>query len=170
MAHEDTGLDFQRPRTRIGGRPADSYQRSVNEAHTGASVTQLSRECAERALQSTFSARFAAFGRDLYRMFVPDVMHEFDLGVWKSGFTHLLRVLASLPGDGLQKLDARSVVGPGSSSRRVLMGTYRYSRIRTFGRDTIRKFGTNSSAMQQFAARDFEQHLKVGDSALTSST
>ena len=97
-------------------------------------------------------------------------MHEFDLGVWKLGFTHLLRVLASLPGDSLQKLDARSVVGPGSSSRRVLMGTYRYSRIRTFGRDTIRKFGTNSSAMQQFAARDFEQHLKVGDSALTSST
>ena len=31
--------------------------------------------------QSAFSERFAAFGRHVYELFVPDLMHEFELGV-----------------------------------------------------------------------------------------
>jgi len=26
-------------------------------------------------------------------MLVPDLMHEFELGIWKSLFTHLIRIL-----------------------------------------------------------------------------
>lgn len=44
---------------------------------------------------------------DLYRMFVPDIMHEFDLGVWKSIFIHLLRILSSVKGNKLSELDRR---------------------------------------------------------------
>jgi hypothetical protein len=46
-------------------------------------------------------------GFDLYRMFVPDIMHEFDSGVWKSIFIHLLRILSSVKGNKLSELNRR---------------------------------------------------------------
>jgi hypothetical protein len=44
-------------------------------------------------------------------MLVVDLMHEFELGVWKSTFTHLVRLLyAAAPGGSLvTELDRRSV-------------------------------------------------------------
>ncbi|TFK33056.1 hypothetical protein BDQ12DRAFT_700924 [Crucibulum laeve] len=46
---------------------------------------------------------------ELSRMMVPDFMHEFELGVWKALFTHLIRVLyAACPnGHLVTELDAR---------------------------------------------------------------
>ena len=42
---------------------------------------------------------------DLSRMLVVDFMHEFELGVWKSLFTHLIRILyAAAPGGKLVTL------------------------------------------------------------------
>jgi len=40
-------------------------------------------------------------------MFVPDILHEFELGVWKAVFTHLLRVLYVAGMDGIQALNWR---------------------------------------------------------------
>jgi hypothetical protein len=40
-------------------------------------------------------------------MFVPDLLHEFELGVWKAVFTHLLRILYALGGDKIQTLNLR---------------------------------------------------------------
>ena len=37
---------------------------------------------------------------DVSRIFVVDFMHEFELGVWKSFFTHLIRILYSAGPDG----------------------------------------------------------------------
>ncbi|KAI1781936.1 hypothetical protein LXA43DRAFT_865660, partial [Ganoderma leucocontextum] len=88
--------------------------------------------------QSAFSKRFAAFGRNVYDLFVPDLMHEFELGVWKGTFTHLIRILIATGRDGCQKLDER------------------FSMLPTFGRAIIRRFSGNISAMKQLAARDFE--------------
>lgn len=34
-------------------------------------------------------------------MFVVDLMHEFELGVWKDFFIHLVRILTSLGGDAI---------------------------------------------------------------------
>ena len=45
----------------------------------------------------------------------------------------------------------------------------RYARMPTFGRATIHRFKENMSAMKQFAARDFEQALKVRDVTSSSS-
>ena len=40
-------------------------------------------------------------------MFTVDLLHEFELGVWKATFTHLIRILFSL-GDGkIQELNKR---------------------------------------------------------------
>ena len=40
-------------------------------------------------------------------MLVVDLLHEFELGVWKSIFIHLLRILDSLKGTVLAELDRR---------------------------------------------------------------
>ncbi|KIN94470.1 hypothetical protein M404DRAFT_168210 [Pisolithus tinctorius Marx 270] len=42
-------------------------------------------------LCSTFSERLAQFGLDIYSLLVPDLLHKFELGVWKAMFTHLIR-------------------------------------------------------------------------------
>ncbi|TBU23843.1 hypothetical protein BD311DRAFT_703164 [Dichomitus squalens] len=93
-------------------------------------------------VRSAFLQRFASFGCNLYKLFVPDLLHEFELGVWKGTFTHLIRILIAAGRDGVQKLDDR------------------YSMIRTFGRNKIRRFSDNVSGMKKLAARDFEQMLK----------
>jgi hypothetical protein len=38
-------------------------------------------------------------------MLVVDLLHEFELGVWKAIFIHLLQILDSLKGDVLSELD-----------------------------------------------------------------
>ncbi|KAJ3568500.1 hypothetical protein NP233_g5674 [Leucocoprinus birnbaumii] len=41
---------------------------------------------------NAFSADFLVKdGFDYHRMFVPDLLHEFELGTWKAAFTHLMR-------------------------------------------------------------------------------
>lgn len=40
-------------------------------------------------------------------MLVVDLLHEFELGVWKATFIHLLRILDSLKGNALAELDHR---------------------------------------------------------------
>lgn len=43
----------------------------------------------------------------LYRLFVVDLMHEFELGDWRSLLIHLLRMLDTLPSSRLDELDQR---------------------------------------------------------------
>lgn len=40
-------------------------------------------------------------------MFVPDPMHEFELGVWKAIFIHLLRILVAVGGDSTSVFNRR---------------------------------------------------------------
>jgi hypothetical protein len=40
-------------------------------------------------------------------MLLPDLMHEFELGVWRAVFIHLLRILQSIDDDLLVELDGR---------------------------------------------------------------
>ena len=40
-------------------------------------------------------------------MLVVNLLHEFELGVWKATFVHLLRILDSLKGYLLSELDRR---------------------------------------------------------------
>jgi hypothetical protein len=40
-------------------------------------------------------------------MLVVDLMHEFELGVWKALFIHLLRILLAVKGLSLHELDHR---------------------------------------------------------------
>lgn len=58
-------------------------------------------------LQNAFSTKLGPHGFDFYTLFVPDLLHKFDLGVWKAVFTHLMRVLYAAGGDAIQALNER---------------------------------------------------------------
>jgi hypothetical protein len=61
------------------------------------------------SVQNAFSALFRKLGYNYYEMFGLDVLHEFELGVWKMILVHLIRVLDSLPENRLHLLDQRFV-------------------------------------------------------------
>ena len=77
---------------------------------------------------------------DIHKIIVTDILHEFEIGVWKSIFSHLMRILVAQGGNAITDLNAR------------------YRQIPTF--KSIRKFSNNASAMKKLAARDFEDLLQ----------
>jgi hypothetical protein len=87
-------------------------------------------------------------GLDYHTLFVVDLLHEFELGVWKAIFTHLMRILHAIGGNVVQKLNKQ------------------YRQVPTFGNGTIRRFARNPSAMRKLAARDFEDLLQVSTHAI----
>ncbi|KAK7696214.1 hypothetical protein QCA50_000867 [Cerrena zonata] len=90
---------------------------------------------------NTFSKRLGDF-INIFTLFVVDLLHEIELGVWKALFIHLVRILVSLGGDGIQQFNER------------------FRQVSTFGRSTIRAFHQNASGMKKLAARDFEDLLQ----------
>ena len=58
-------------------------------------------------MQNAFSESLSKYGFDFHSMFVVDLLHEFELGVWKAIFTHLLRLLYAQGGNGIQELNKR---------------------------------------------------------------
>lgn len=50
-------------------------------------------------VQSAFSTRLSEHGFDFYSMLVVDLLHEFELGVWKAVLTHLIRILYAQKGN-----------------------------------------------------------------------
>lgn len=59
--------------------------------------------------QNTFSVHLSHLGFNYFAMVVVDLLHEFELGVWKSLFIYLLRILDSCKGHLLKNLDFRCV-------------------------------------------------------------
>ncbi len=92
--------------------------------------------------QNAFSEKLQQFGANFYEMFVPDQLHEFEIGVWKATFAHAIRILYAAGGDKVQELNER------------------FRQIPTFGRDTIRRFTGNMADMKKLGARDFEDLLQ----------
>ena len=58
-------------------------------------------------VQNAFSERLSHTNFNFFLMLVVDLLHEFELGVWKSILIHLLRIVNSLKGTGLAELDRR---------------------------------------------------------------
>ncbi|KAH9898500.1 hypothetical protein C8Q73DRAFT_773146 [Cubamyces lactineus] len=92
--------------------------------------------------RSAFSTRLRDHGFNFYALFVPDLLHEFELGVWKSLFTHFLRLLHAAGNDTIQEFNKR------------------FRQIPTYGRSTIRRFSANISDQGKLAARDYEARVK----------
>ncbi|KJA26033.1 hypothetical protein HYPSUDRAFT_105527, partial [Hypholoma sublateritium FD-334 SS-4] len=92
-------------------------------------------------IENAFSARLSSFGFNLFSIFLVDFLHEFELGVWKKVFIHLLRILQSIDG-ATNTLDSR------------------FRAVPTFGHDSIRRFTNNVSELKKLGARDYENLLQ----------
>ena len=98
-------------------------------------------------------------------MLVVDLLHEFELGIWKALFTHLIRILYAAASNGslVAELDLRCVYiclyMPTENNLSLMI---RFRDMPTFGLSTIRRFATNASEVKKLAARDFEDLLQVG--------
>ncbi|KAK1225782.1 hypothetical protein PQX77_011262 [Marasmius sp. AFHP31] len=97
--------------------------------------------------RNVFSTKLFPFGFDLYLLLVIDLLHEFELGVWKAVLTHLIRMLYA------QRKKQKKDQG-------VDVLDERFRRVPTYGRNTIRRFHNNVSQMKKLAARDFEDILQ----------
>lgn len=61
-------------------------------------------------VQNAFSDKLYPLGFNLFVMLVVDLLHEFELGIWKAVFTHLLRMLESEDKSKIHELDHRSEI------------------------------------------------------------
>ncbi|KAL6303260.1 hypothetical protein BKA93DRAFT_735257 [Sparassis latifolia] len=57
--------------------------------------------------ENAFALRLAEFLTNLFIIFLPDLMHEWELGVWKAIVMHLVRILIAAKGGKVQEFDAR---------------------------------------------------------------
>ena len=57
--------------------------------------------------QNSFSQLLGPHGADFHRLFIVDLLHKFELGVWQATFTHLIRILYAQGGNGIQELNWR---------------------------------------------------------------
>ncbi|KAJ3531757.1 hypothetical protein NMY22_g8020 [Coprinellus aureogranulatus] len=112
-----------------------------NYSVTNERVVNLLKDLSLVPTRNAFSERLSPYGFNLFDMLTSDVMHEVELGVWKSLFIQLLRLLEALPSKPTNILDSR------------------FRRVPTFGKDIIRRFRNNTSEMKQLAARDYEDML-----------
>jgi hypothetical protein len=98
-------------------------------------------------------------------MLVVDLLHEFELGVFKALFTHLIRILYAAAPDGslVAELDRRYINFSTVSHQQLTMfpAIIRFRAMPTFGSSTIRRFSTNASEMKKLAAHNFEDLLQV---------
>ena len=93
-------------------------------------------------------------------MLVVDLMHEFELGVWKTVFIHLLRIL-DCHDEGLKhELDRRYAYLKVQGAA-ILMAHLRFREIPSFGCDGIRKTTSNRSELKKMTAHDYEDMLQV---------
>ncbi|TFK49657.1 hypothetical protein OE88DRAFT_1632605 [Heliocybe sulcata] len=93
--------------------------------------------------KNAFSAVLAKFGFDIFPVLAVDLMHEFELGIWKAFFTHLIRILEANDINSINELNRR------------------FRQVPTFGCSTIRRFSVDVAAMKKMAARDFEDILQA---------
>ena len=100
-------------------------------------------------------------------MFLPDFMHEVELGSWRTIFIHSLRIVEAHGGPNLiAELDRRCVVISIHLMNGVLTHKHQlrqcsYRQIPSFGRDTVRRFCSNCSELKNMTAREYENLLQV---------
>jgi hypothetical protein len=124
-------------------------------------------------LQNAFSNRLASFGFNLYLMLVVDILHDFELGVWKVLFIHLIRMLNAVDKTLVDELDRRYAIYRCRTLipyANVEHQSSRFRQVPTFGRDTIRHFSSNISELKKLAARDFEDILQVSSETVNYET
>ena len=107
-------------------------------------------------------------GFNIYRALTVDLLHEFELGIFKSVFRHLLWLLHAInPMSGtnlVATIDARYVLCTVHLLNQTAQYGFwdRFCQIPPFGKGSIRQFPFNVTEACQCAARHFEDLLQVG--------
>ncbi|KAL1939913.1 hypothetical protein VTO73DRAFT_9613 [Trametes versicolor] len=109
---------------------------------TSVPVERYLKETSQVPVINAFSERLKPWLPNFYKLFVPDFLHEWELGVWKNIMIHLIRILHAEKGAGVRELNLR------------------FRQVPVFGRDTIRRFSNNLAELKQMAARDYEDSLQ----------
>ncbi|TFK16819.1 hypothetical protein FA15DRAFT_606329 [Coprinopsis marcescibilis] len=90
-------------------------------------------------------SRLSGVKFNIFSSLVVDLLHEFEIGIWKNLFIHLIRILnacCTRTENKTAELD------------------HRYRMTPSFGNGTIRRFGLNASEFKRKAARDYEDLLQ----------
>ncbi|KAG6905246.1 hypothetical protein DXG01_003988 [Tephrocybe rancida] len=128
------------------GMKFDMQQRTatirLNDADHVKKVTAVRRIIYEDNFANAFHQSLGALGFNPFQMLVVDILHEWEVGTWKAILIHLIRLVYETKGNNVALLDAR------------------YRQIPTFGKDTIRKFTSNTSELKRLGARDFADLLQ----------
>ncbi|KAG8898963.1 hypothetical protein FRC00_002093 [Tulasnella sp. 408] len=117
----------------------------IYERGRGVGTTSVEAILRKESLVPTinaFSSSLGQFNFDFFSMLCVDILHEFELGVWKALLLHLIRMLHAVGEPEVVELDRR------------------FREVPPFGRDTIRRIGYNVSELKQLAARDYEDILQ----------
>jgi hypothetical protein len=112
-------------------------------------------------MQNAFVARLGP-DFDIHTLLVIDLLREFELGVWKSLFTHLIRIIYAAGPNGslVTKVDERQVNIIYLLTMSIECSLVRFRQIPNFS-STIWGWVNNASEMKKLAARDFEDLLQV---------
>ncbi|KAG9103428.1 hypothetical protein FRC06_010846 [Ceratobasidium sp. 370] len=114
-----------------------------NKAVSNTEVEDLLQPTSLVPTQNAFSQQLLPLKFDFHKIFVFDLLHEIELGVWKSLFQHLVRILYGCGPDIVAEFNRR------------------FRQVPTFCNSTIRKFSEDVASMKRLAARDFEDILQV---------
>ncbi|KAI6122144.1 hypothetical protein EDD16DRAFT_1691903 [Pisolithus croceorrhizus] len=128
--------------SKMGMMDSAEWQECISRAHKLV-FQKGAYQLKANPLKNVLSEFLLKFMVNFFLLLVVDLLHEFELGVWKAIFIHLLCILLATGGDSIQELNKR------------------YQNIPTFGHGTIQKFACNASAMKRLAAWDFEDLLQV---------
>ncbi|KZT38989.1 hypothetical protein SISSUDRAFT_1128360 [Sistotremastrum suecicum HHB10207 ss-3] len=139
--NEDLRKNGAQYRSRVSQSRSAIY--SQGKGLTSKAVDDLLKEFSEVPTTNAFIERLGPQGLNVFKMLVVDLLHEFEIGEWKTLLAHLLRILTSISETKVSVLDNR------------------FRQVPPFGRDTIRNITSNVSEMKQLAARDYEDILQV---------
>ncbi|KAL6302742.1 hypothetical protein BKA93DRAFT_827245 [Sparassis latifolia] len=141
--HDAAHVDDDARRSKV--RQAQKFIYELGYVVNSAIVDEILKAESLVLTENAFAARLAEFLTSFFELFVPDFLHEWELGVWKQILIHLIRILHAVKGGKVQEFDAR------------------FRQVPIFGHDTIRKFSANVSEMKKLAARNFEDILQSSE-------
>ena len=152
-------MDFRWHRSRGSSNQAVWPQQHIIDSHTG-ELSVPYRLCGSQMIQSAFSVRFSEFGKNVYDLFAPDFMHEFELVSGKASSSTLC-AFSLHKGKVLLRL---SIAGTPCFRDGYWVASNHQSSMHqmpTFGRNCIHQFWHNITTHKKLVAHDYEAFLLV---------
>src|SRR5262245_57089367 len=91
----------------VNSKAVDALLKDQSLVPTDVSCQLISLQISDDLEQNAFSKRLNHLGFNLFVMLIVDLLHEFELGVWKALLIHLLRMLEAMDKNLLHELDRR---------------------------------------------------------------